>query len=125
MKKEVVLLVDDDPSIRESVSTILEEEGIEVLIAKNGQACLEVLKKGFHGLILMDIQMPGIDGLDTIQNLMDQKLIHGNIICMLTAESSPDERLNPMKEYVLDYIQKPFDKERLVTMVRRYLSYLK
>jgi len=125
MKKDVVLLVDDDPSIRESVSTILEEEGIGVLIARNGQACLEILKKDFQGLILMDIMMDGIDGLDTIQKLMNKKLLQGSIVCMLTAEDVPDKRFDSMNEVVLDYIHKPFEKERLVSVVRHYLSYLK
>ena len=91
---------------------------------RDGDACLEVVKKGFQGVILMDANMPDKDGLETIQSLIDEELISGNIVCMLTGNDKPDERIDEFKSYVLDYVRKPFDSEKLVSMVKRYLSYL-
>lgn len=123
--KSTVLIVDDDPTICETVSKILEREGIEVLIAKSGEVCLKILEKGFQGLILMDIMMPGMDGWDTIQKLVNKHLTEGNIICMISGKENPDERMDTLKEFVLDYIRKPFTKDKLILTVKHYLSYLK
>jgi len=119
-----VLVVDDEHFVRYSVRRILEEAGFMVQTASSGTECIEVLQKGFKGLVLMDIVMPGMDGWDTIQAMVNEKLCEGNIICMLTGREVPDAKMDALKEYVLDYITKPFDTVQLVSLVRDYLAYL-
>ncbi len=119
-----VLVVDDDDVVRRTVKRVLEEFGFDVTTAASGQDCLEILKKGFHGLILMDIVMPEMDGWDTIEEMIKMGYSKSNIVCMLTGKETPDEKMNQFKEYVLDYIKKPFKNKELVEIVKQYLSYL-
>lgn len=120
-----VLVVDDEPMVLYSVKRILESAEIDVDTADSGQTCLETLRKGFKGLILMDIIMPGMDGWDTINAIVEEGFAEGNIICMLTGKEEPDEKMEKLKEYVLDYIRKPFQKDQLLSIVTEYLNYLK
>ncbi|MDY6930501.1 MAG: response regulator [Halobacteriota archaeon] len=122
MGKNSVMIVDDEPSILIAVRVLLEPEGFEVLTVDSGMKCIEELKKGFRGVILMDIMMPRMDGWDTIKSLVDEGLIEGNVIVMLTAKDTPGEKMEGLQEYVIDYINKPFDPEELVTYIREYLK---
>jgi DNA-binding NtrC family response regulator len=123
--KKSVLVVDDERMVLTTVKRILEDSKIKVITANSGSECLKLVKKGFKGLILMDIIMPKMDGWDTIQAMVDNGYTEGNIICMLTGKRTPDKKMESLKEYVLDYIRKPFNNQKLVSIVKEYLSYLK
>jgi DNA-binding response OmpR family regulator len=123
--KNGVLIVDDDPSILGTVQKILVMAGFEVCTASSGEECLEVLQKGFQGLVLMDILMPKMDGWDTIKEIVERGLNEKIIICMLTGVGIPSKKMEGLKEYVMDYITKPFDQKKLVAVVKEYLSYIK
>lgn len=122
--KKSVMVVDDDAMARLTVQKILEPAGLQVTAVESGDECIREVEKGFEGLILMDIMMPGKDGWDTIQSLVDRGIVKGNIICMLTGKESPDERMKMFKEYILDYIRKPFEQKKFIQLVKDYLSYL-
>ena len=122
--KKSVLVVDDEPFVLYSVKRILEDAGITVIQANSGQECLNILRKGFNGLILMDIAMPEMDGWDTIQKIVDERLDEGNILCMLTGKEIPDQKMEKLKEHVLDYLTKPFDNKKFVGVVSDYLKFL-
>ena len=119
-----VLIVDDEKHIRFAVCKILKPEGIEVSSAASGEEGLEELRKGFRGVILMDIMMPERDGWDTIREMVNRGYYEGNVLMMLTAVIVPSEKMEGLQEYVLSYITKPFDREELVQSVSRGLSYL-
>ncbi len=120
-----VLVVDDEPSVQYSIKRILEEAGMSVTSAGSGKECLEKLREGYKGLILMDIMMPDMDGWDTIQTIVDEQLDVGNIICMLTGKEVPDKNMDKLKEHILDYITKPFDNKKLIDVVSHYLNLLR
>jgi CheY-like chemotaxis protein len=122
--KDAVMVVDDDRMVQMTVRRVLESTGLQVTTADDGEACIRELEKGFEGLILMDIIMPGMDGWDTIQTLVDKGMVKGNIICMLTGKESPDDRMKTLKEYVLDYIRKPIEQQKFTQLVKEYLAYL-
>jgi DNA-binding response OmpR family regulator len=122
--KNAVMVVDDDPLTHLSVKKILESAGLQVTTVDSGAACIREVEKGFEGLILMDIMMPGLDGWDTIQALVDKKIVKGNIICMLTGKETPDDRMKTLKEFILDYIRKPFKPDEFIRLVKDYLAYL-
>ena len=122
MSKNSVMIVDDEPSILIAVRVLLEPEGFEVLTVDSGAKCIEELKKGFRGVILMDIMMPRMDGWDTIKSLVEEGLIEGNVIAMLTAKDAPGQKMEGLQEYVIDYITKPFEPDELVTYIREYLE---
>jgi CheY-like chemotaxis protein len=119
-----VLVVDDDPSIRFTVHEILSDAGVSTETADCGQDCIRRLQEGFHGLILMDVMMPEMNGWETITAMREQGLIEGNLICMLTAVQDPDPELDELKTHVLEYVRKPFTYEELTAVVGECLSYL-
>lgn len=119
-----VMLVDDEECIRETVSELLDSEGIAVVTAASGVECLQLLRGGFRGVILMDVMMPGLDGWSTIREIEKAGFLQGNIISMLTAMDVPDERMDGLQEVVIDYLTKPFDPSEFIAAVRKYLDLL-
>jgi CheY-like chemotaxis protein len=119
-----IMVVDDDVFILEVMEELLKPEGIEVVAAESGDACIAELEKGFRGVILMDIMMPRKDGWETIEEMIDRNLMEGNVVAMLTARDVPDGELEQMKEHVIDYITKPFEADEIVAIVKGYLEYL-
>lgn len=119
-----LMVVDDDEDILFTVHSLFRKRTFPVLLAHSGQECLAHLEKGFKGVILMDIMMPGMDGWETIQQIVDRKLMNDLIISMFTAKDVPDTTLDHLKEYVFDYITKPFEPENLIALVDDYLTML-
>lgn len=119
-----VMLVDDEEMIRESVGEFFESEGIALLIAASGDECLEHLEAGFRGVILMDVMMPAMSGWDAIRKIVERDLFEGNIIVMLTALGTPDDRMEGIQEYVTDYLTKPFDPDELLETLQYYFTLL-
>ncbi len=119
-----IMVVDDDTFILEVMEELFEPEGIEVVAAAGGDACIRELERGFRGVILMDIMMPEKDGWETIQEMIDRDLMEGNVVAMLTAKDIPDNVLDHLKEHVIDYITKPFEADEIVAVVKGYLDYL-
>ena len=123
MKKRI-MIVDDDPGILRAVKALLEIEGLGVITVDNGQDCIAELGKGFRGVILMDVDMPVMDGWDTIREMVNRRCIEGNIISMLTGQDTPDRKMEGLQEYVIDYITKPFDPDELMAAIKGYLEHL-
>lgn len=122
--KPLVMIVDDEECIRETVFELLLSEGIGVLTASGCEQCLEHLKAGFRGIILMDVMMPGKNGWQTVRAIKEHQLLPGNIVIMLTALEQPDEQMDGLQEIIIDYITKPFEPESLIDSIRNYLNCL-
>lgn len=122
--RPAIMIVDDEPSIRETVAELLEGEGLPLLSAANCDQCLQHLRDGFRGVILMDVMMPGKNGWETIREMQREQLVSGNIISMLTALDSPDEQMDGLQELVFDYITKPFEPAEFIATIRSYLNCL-
>ena len=121
MQKKL-MVVDDDPYILITLRELFEEHGYEVYTVPTGKDCIDELKNGFKGVILMDIMMPIMNGWDTIRRILKEDLYKGIIISMLTAKDLPDPDLNELNDYVRDYITKPFEPNELLTIVNNYFK---
>jgi CheY-like chemotaxis protein len=119
-----ILVVDDDDSIHKTVRKVLLRAGCQPSMAASGQDCLQCVRDGFRGLILMDIMMPGMDGWATIRALKNHGLIPGNLICMMTAIADPGPGNEDLAECVFDYLPKPFNGEQLLDIVRLASNHL-
>ncbi len=119
-----IMVVDDDPSIRATVEIVLNTKGHSTCIVESGKKCLDKLREGFRGLILMDVMMPEMDGWNTISAIESEGLHGGNVICMLTAVHDPGPKLEELTEYVMDYVRKPFTSEELLETVEEYIGYV-
>ena len=119
-----IMIVDDDPSIRSTVEIVLNTKGYSICVVESGAKCLDKLREGFRGLILMDIMMPKMDGWDVISAIQNEGLHGGNVICMLTAVHDPGPKLEKLTESVMDYVRKPFTSEELLETVAEYIEYV-
>ncbi|MBW1695858.1 MAG: FAD-dependent oxidoreductase [Deltaproteobacteria bacterium] len=116
-KRFRILVVDDELIVRDSLKEILEEEGYFVQTAESGAAALEELSKQPYQLMLLDIKMPGMDGVEVLQKAME---IYPKLsVVMMTAYATVETAVEAMKLGALDYLIKPFDDETLTSMILR------
>ena len=118
-----VLIVDDDPILRRKTKEILSRHQILACAAESGQECIKMFQNGFRGLVLMDASMPDLDGWDTVAKLVEDGYMDHAVICMLTGQSEPSSKMASLKEYVIDYIRKPFSIKDLVSTVQNYVPF--
>lgn len=123
MTKPRVLVVDDEREIREAIRIYLRGEDIETIMATNGQEAVDLVKQEEIHLILMDLMMPGIDGIVATSLIRDFSNVP---IIMLTAKSEDTDKIMGLSLGADDYITKPFNPMELVARVksqlRRYLQ---
>ena len=117
-----VLAVDDNEMNLALVKALVTEMGLEIDLAESGEAALELCKKHFYPLILMDIQMPDMDGVACLKALrkLSQYKGSGNIVA-LTAYALPDEKNEFIEQGFIDLISKPLDEDRLYKIILNYL----
>jgi DNA-binding response OmpR family regulator len=115
----VVLLVDDDPAIRRSVAAGLELEGFSVVPASGGRAALEAAERVRPAVILLDLSMPDLDGLEVLRRLRDG----GDLVpvCVLSARDEIDDRVAGLQAGADDYVVKPFALEEVVARLHALL----
>jgi len=111
------MIVDDDEGVLSTVALLLETQGFNVAKAPSGRDCLELLRRGFHGVILMDIMMPEMNGWQTIRSIVAEHLLQDNLICMLTAKAEPGPEGEGLQECVFDYLPKPFGPNQIACVV--------
>jgi two-component system, NtrC family, response regulator HydG len=115
-----LLVADDDPAVRESLERALTREGYAVVVAPDGQAALERLQAGGIDLVLSDLKMPGLNGLELLPRA---KAVAPDIdFIMLTAFGTVEEAVKAMKEGATDFITKPFQRAQLMKVVRQALE---
>jgi DNA-binding response OmpR family regulator len=117
-KQKTILVVDDEETIREVVRRYLEREGFLVQEAADGYETLALIKKYPPDLIVLDLMLPGIDGLSLTQHIRHDRQIP---IIMLTAKSEPTDRIRGLDLGADDYVTKPFSPQEIVSRVRAVL----
>ena len=113
-----ILVVDDDPEIRDFVKANLEREGFEIEVAGSGPEALELAGERPPALVLLDVMMPGMDGLTTLRHLRNDVPTANVPVVMLTAKPQAAERVKGLDLGADDYITKPFEIDELVARVR-------
>jgi CheY-like chemotaxis protein len=113
-----IMIVDNEPSIRKTVKNVLIDIGYSTCAVESGRECLDKLRKGFKGLILMDIMMPEMDGWDTIAAIEDEGLRGTNVICILTAANDLRPIMGEQTQCVMCKVNKPFTPEELTESVK-------
>jgi two-component system response regulator HydG len=115
-----LLVADDDPAVRESLERALTREGFAVVLAPDGQAALERLQAGGIDLVLSDLKMPGLTGLELLPRA---KAVAPEVdFIMLTAFGTVEEAVKAMKDGATDFLTKPFQRAQLVKVVRQALE---
>ncbi len=118
-----IMIVDDEKDIRELVEVILEREGMDVLKAANGEEALEKLENETPDLILLDINMPGLNGWETLDEMEKRGFSEESPIVMFTIEELTFVKmLREDIEGLVGYVEKPFSRDELRDLVNDYLE---
>jgi two-component system phosphate regulon response regulator PhoB len=121
MAREHILLIEDEPDIAEVLQYNLAKEGFEVELAHRGDAGLEALRRQPPDLILLDLMLPGVDGLELTRMLKREATTSRIPIVMLTARGEEVDRIVGLELGADDYISKPFSPREVVLRVKAVL----
>jgi len=117
----LLLVADDDPAIRQSLERTLIREGYQVALAPDGHAALERLREGGVDLVLSDLKMPGLTGLELLREV---KTVAPDVdVIMLTAFGTVEEAVKAMKDGAVDFLTKPFQRAQLIRVIRKALEH--
>ena len=114
-----ILVVDDEKEIRELLSIYLNEDGYEVIAASNGEEAINLAQEEHPRVILMDVKMPGIDGVETCKRLKEEEKTKSIPVIMVTAYQDRD--VEAYLEGADDFVNKPFDKTEITFRIRSML----
>lgn len=120
-----ILLVDDEPDILEIVGYNLKNEGYQIFTAENGQQAIKTAKKQLPHLILLDIMMPEMDGIEACEKIRGIKSLENVIIAFLTARGEDYSQVAGFEAGADDYITKPIKPKVLVSKIKSLLRRLK
>jgi two-component system, OmpR family, phosphate regulon response regulator PhoB len=121
MARERILLVEDEPDIAEVLQYNLEKEGFQVEVTRRGDTGLEAIRRETPDLLLLDLMLPGIDGLELTRLLKRDSATSRIPIVMLTARSEEVDRIVGLELGADDYIPKPFSPREVVLRVKAVL----
>lgn len=111
-----ILVVDDDPELQELVGFALRREGYQVRAASDASQGLQMIERENFDLVLLDLMMPGMDGLEMLSRLRAR---HKDLpVIVMTALTAPDAAIGALRDHASDFLQKPFDMRQLVAAVK-------
>ena len=120
--KQNILIVDDEISIRDSLSGILQDEGYEVSVATDGLNALKIVEEESPDLIFLDIVMPGMDGITTLKRI--KKKYPDTYVVIISAYGSIETAVKAIKYGAFDFIEKPLSLEKVVLTVKHAFDFL-
>ncbi len=114
-----ILVVDDEHQQRGILNTILTEEGHEIYEAGSGEEALDVVRKVTPPIVISDLKMPGMSGVELLDNIMSLNLKKAPTVLIMTAFGTIDSAVEAIKKGAFDYLTKPLDKDSLLLKVRQ------
>src|ERR1700674_5370224 len=118
MSTATILIVDDEPQIRRVMRTTLSSNGYTVIEARSGEEALEIMRTERPELVLLDVNMPGMGGLEICREIRDQSDV---AIIMLTVRNTEHDKVLALDAGADDYVVKPFSMEELLARIRAAL----
>jgi two-component system nitrogen regulation response regulator NtrX len=116
-----ILIVDDEPGIRQSLKGVFEDEGFTTEAVSSGEECLKKIEQHSYDLVLLDIWLPGMDGLDTLRKLREQS--PGTHVIMISGHATIATAVSATKLGAYDFVEKPLSLEHTLLTVRNALSH--
>lgn len=117
MEKYKVLVIEDDETAREQLAKVIQKEGFEVVVTEDGRVGLEIFKNERPEIVITDLKMPGIDGLEVMRTV---RRFSTNVpIILITAYGETDTAISALREGALDYLKKPLDLDLLILSLGR------
>jgi len=118
-----VLIVDDEIGIRQSLASILQEEGYQVDAVASGEECLAAVQRKPFDLVLLDVWLPGMDGLATLQRLHEAG--QAPMVVMISGHGNIETAVRATKLGAFDFVEKPLSLEKTIVVVKNALEYLR
>lgn len=118
--KPLILIVDDEEGIRETLSEILEDEGYQVIMASTGEEAINIFQKEFPDLVFLDIWLPGMDGIETLRAIKDLK--REVPVIMISGHGTIELVVKAMQMGACDFIEKPLSLDRVVISAKNALA---
>lgn len=117
--KPAILVVDDEPGVRSALSGVLRDEGYQVDAVESGEACLDRLTRAAYDVVLLDVWLPGADGLSTIARIRERQL--DVPVVMISGHGNIESAVRAIKLGAFDFIEKPLSLEKTMLVVRNAL----
>jgi CheY-like chemotaxis protein len=118
--KSLVLVVDDRLEDRRIIRSILEDRGYKVVESHSGEDCVQKIVEHRFQIVILDIRLPGIDGMETLRQIRGMR--PGTAVMIVTAYPNEEELIEAMKGGSLAYLRKPFDVTELLSMLNKHLG---
>lgn len=115
-----ILVVDDELSMREFFKLMLDGEGYQAECAPNGREAVSLIQKNFYDLVITDIRMPGMDGIEVLKKV--KEISPETIVIMISAYATTETAVTAMKQGAYDYIPKPFNVEEIKLIIKKALE---
>ena len=123
MKQRRILVVDDEPGIRQSLGGVLEDEGYAVEAVADGEACLEALPAGEFELVLLDIWLPGIDGMEVLSRIQEIPFPERPVVVVISGHGSIEAAVKATKLGAFDFLEKPLSIEKVAVVTKNALEH--
>jgi two-component system, NtrC family, nitrogen regulation response regulator NtrX len=122
VKQRRILVVDDEPGIRQSLAGVLEDEGYAVEALESGEACLAALPGSGFELVLLDVWLPGIDGIETLARIQEMPFTERPVAVMISGHGSIEAAVKATKLGAFDFLEKPLSIEKVSVVVKNALA---
>ncbi len=123
MKRTRILVVDDEPAIRQSLCGVLEDEGYQASAVDSGEECLEELRRQQFELVLLDIWLPGIDGLETLARLQEIPAPVRPVVVMISGHGNIETAVKATKLGAFDFLEKPLTIEKVSIVAKNAVKH--
>ena len=122
MRRSRVLIVDDEPGIRESLTGVLEDEGFDCLAVESGEACLEELARQAFDAILLDVWLPGMDGLETLARIQEMAMEDRPEVVIISGHGTIETAVRATKLGAFDFLEKPLTIEKVTVVLNNAIQ---
>ncbi|MGA2115369.1 MAG: sigma-54 dependent transcriptional regulator [Bryobacteraceae bacterium] len=122
-KPQRILIVDDEPGIRQSLGGVLEDEGYTAQSVEDGEACLIALAEGGLELVLLDIWLPGMDGMEVLERIQEMPFDERPLVVVISGHGSIEAAVRATKLGAFDFLEKPLSIEKVMLVVKNALDH--
>ncbi|HWR51901.1 MAG TPA: sigma-54 dependent transcriptional regulator [Bryobacteraceae bacterium] len=125
MKRPLILVVDDEPGIRQSLAGVLEDEGYAAEAVESAEDCLTALEHNQYDLILLDIWLPGIDGLEALARIQEIPFTERPVVVMISGHGTIETAVKSTKLGAFDFLEKPLTLPKVLVTVKNAIQHRK
>jgi two-component system, NtrC family, nitrogen regulation response regulator NtrX len=123
MRPRRILVVDDEPGIRQSLRGVLEDEGYVTGAAESGEACLAALPESDYELVLLDVWLPGMDGMEVLSRIQEMAIADRPVVVMISGHGSIEAAVRATKLGAFDFLEKPLSIDKVTVVVKNALEH--